>query len=809
MCVLSPAMEAHAANTMQTNADADPGPPLPQPDDLRKQLDAIPAKLTEDTDARKLLGQLNGIGAAAERLAKQRTSELADVDGRLAGLGPTPEKGSPADAPDVAEQRATLNKQRSAIDSDLKLARLIGVDAEQRSADILKQRRAQFQATLTARVESPLTPSFWKVWKLAARDDLERLQMLGDDLRATAAEATSTPRKRNNFALHMLGALLLIIGGTWAAERILVRVLPSRLPSGRLRRTLMASIAVVLNVLIVTLAVKIAWNGLRLNAEFDEPLQALESICLQMAAYGSYVIALGHSLLSSKRSTWRLLLISDDLARRLSPFPWWFALSSALGGVATEVSAIAGLSISSEVLVHIVSALLAAFITLSALRHLRTPDSQMASADEPKEAAAESAAQLSERPWWFGMLAAAAGVALIAVVVLAALGFVALAATIARQMVWTMVVLSTMYLLFKLTDDLCESLLSSHGGFGSRVQASLGIDAKLLDQVAVLASGVLRVALFFYMVIALMAPLGTAPDEVFRRGSSVDHSLKFGDFTIAPQALLTAAAVICLGFFAIHLFKRWLTNQFFPNTSLEPGMRSSITTLMGYVSGVVVIAAALAGLGISVERIAWVASALSVGIGFGLQAIVQNFISGLILLAERPVRVGDWVKLGDTEGDVRRVNVRATEIQLSDRSTMIVPNSEFITKSVRNMTLAGAPGRVMLNLPAPLDTDAPRMRQIILEAYTSHPSIQDSPAPVVQLEGIQNGTLMFLAIGYIGNPRNTGSVRSDLLFEILKSLREAGLHLSPPATTSITSGTGPTPPGSSGDPVIDQLTNPR
>ena len=116
-------------------------------------------------------------------------------------------------------------------------------------------------------------------------------------------------------------------------------------------------------------------------------------------------------------------------------------------------------------------------------------------------------------------------------------------------------------------------------------------------------------------------------------------------------------------------------------------MRSSLTTLLGYVGGIVVIAIALSALGIGVERIAWVASALSVGIGFGLQAIVQNFISGLILLAERPVKVGDWVVLGTSEGDVRRINVRATEIQLGDRSTLIVPNSEFITKTVRNMTL--------------------------------------------------------------------------------------------------------------------------
>jgi small-conductance mechanosensitive channel len=125
-------------------------------------------------------------------------------------------------------------------------------------------------------------------------------------------------------------------------------------------------------------------------------------------------------------------------------------------------------------------------------------------------------------------------------------------------------------------------------------------------------------------------------------------------------------------------------------------------------------------LGISVNRIAWIASALSVGIGFGLQAIVQNFISGLILLAERPVKVGDWVVLGAAEGDIRRINVRATEIQLGDRSTLIVPNSEFITKTVRNMTLRNAEGRVLIRLPMPLSTNALQVRDIMLGALREH-----------------------------------------------------------------------------------------
>ena len=185
--------------------------------------------------------------------------------------------------------------------------------------------------------------------------------------------------------------------------------------------------------------------------------------------------------------------------------------------------------------------------------------------------------------------------------------------------------------------------------------------------------------------------------------------------------------MLVVGFIALRVVKRWLEQRYLPHTALEPGMQSSITTLLGYVGGILVVAFALSALGIGIERIAWVASALSVGIGFGLQAIVQNFISGLILLAERPVKVGDWVVLGNAEGDVRRINVRATEIQLGDRSTMIVPNSEFITKTVRNMTLANAEGRVLIRLPMPLTTDATRAREVMLAAFAEHPGRAGEP----------------------------------------------------------------------------------
>jgi small-conductance mechanosensitive channel len=182
-----------------------------------------------------------------------------------------------------------------------------------------------------------------------------------------------------------------------------------------------------------------------------------------------------------------------------------------------------------------------------------------------------------------------------------------------------------------------------------------------------------------------------------------------------------------------------------------------------------------------------------VGIGFGLQAIVQNFISGLILLAERPVKVGDWVVLGNAEGDIRRINVRATEIQLGDRSTMIVPNSEFITKTVRNMTLSNAEGRVLIRLPMPLTTDAQSARDVILSAFAAHPGVLKDPAPSVTLDGVEVGVLIFQAIGYVQSPRLAGGTRSDLLFAILDGLRKAELSLAAyPGSATVAGSTPPT-----------------
>ncbi|PYB13523.1 mechanosensitive ion channel family protein, partial [Serratia marcescens] len=190
-------------------------------------------------------------------------------------------------------------------------------------------------------------------------------------------------------------------------------------------------------------------------------------------------------------------------------------------------------------------------------------------------------------------------------------------------------------------------------------------------------------------------------------------------------------AMICLaiGIYILRAVRRWLGSELLPKTISDVGIRASLVTLFSNIGYVLVILITLAALGIQWSNLAWIVSALSVGIGFGLQEIVKNFISGLILLTERPVKVGDMIGIGGVEGDVRRINVRATEIQLSDRSTMIVPNSQLISQNVRNATMGNAQGVVTIALTFPTSIDPEQVRNILLSAYNEYETILETPAP--------------------------------------------------------------------------------
>ena len=757
------------AQSSSPSATAPAATPAQSLDQLGHQLDAVRAAL-KDKGAEAPLADLRSTALSVQDHASELASSLAPqmsaLQAQLTVLGPPPAKGAPAEAPSVSAQRRQLNKASADLDAQIKQAQLLGQNAMQLAAQITGMRNDQFQARLASRTATPFSSAFWADPARTFPDDRLRLQELGTRCRDAWNEAWQPPNRRP-LLLCLIAAALLLGVGRWLLERMLRVLATRRVPDGRLRRSAMATAVALSSVITTGLAAQLVYLGINWNDILDPDLDTLASALVRLVFFAAFVTGLGRALLSAKRPSWRLPPMSDHTAQRLRPLPWLLGASALLLGLFERVSRTIGSSLPATVAARGLLALVISGLFGVALLRLR----------RPRHAPDADQSAPAQRQLWVGLLGIGAvfGVAISWLGV--ATGFIALAYFVARQMLWVGVIVSTLYLLIHLVQDLFDTLLSPQGRSGQRLQAAFALSPNTLEQAAIVLAGVSRILLLLLAAAIVLAPFGAGPSDLIASATQTFGSLKLGDLPIEPGSILTGVLVFALGLALLRALKRWLTDQLLPTTTMERGMQDSIVTLLGYLGGMLVFVLTLAALHVDLKSIAWIVSALSVGIGFGLQAIVQNFISGLILLAERPVKVGDWVSLNGVEGDIRRINVRATEIQLWDRSTMIVPNSQLITQNVRNVTLANALGRVSFKLPMPLDTDANRARAIILDALNEHDVTLGAPAPLVQLDSIDANCMVFSAYAYTNSPRDASGVKSDLLFRILERLREEKLPL--------------------------------
>ncbi|MBB6248710.1 DUF3772 domain-containing protein [Rhodanobacter sp. A1T4] len=739
---------------------------------LRAQLDDIKSSVDTkkpDVPLNDLRTSALAVQQQAEQLATSLSPQSTSLQTRLDVLGPAPVKGAPPESSELSTQRRQLTKTKTDLDGQIKQANSLGTEAAQLAVHVSELRRDQFQASLASRTATPFSRAFWVDPAQAFPDDLTREQHLN----SSVADAVSTawqPPNRISLILCLIVAVLLLTVGRWLIERALVQVTTNRMPAGHLRRSALAVTITLAYTLTVGLSAHFVYLALNWNDILSEDLDGLAQRLVRLVTFAAFMTGLGRAMLSIKRPSWRLPALSDDAAQRLRMFPWLLGGAAFLLGLLESINDAIGISLSASVATRgFISVLIGVLVADALIRLGKSRRAMLAAGEEP-----------GQRPIWVGLVVAAAFISVGITLLGVASGYIAFAFFIARQMLWVGVILTALYLMMHLVDDIFDTVFAPKGRTGKRMQNSFGLPASALEQVGTVLSGVTRAILLIMAIAFVLAPFGAGPEELAGRIGTLLSGGSLGSLKIVPSNILGALLVFGIGLVVLRVIKRWLSEQLLPKTSFDLGMQNSVLTLLGYVGGVFVFVLALLELNVNLTSITWMASALSVGIGFGLQAIVQNFISGLILLAERPVKVGDWVSIGGVEGDIRRINVRATEIQMGDRSTMIVPNSQFITQNVRNVTLANAQGRVHITLPMPLDTDASKAREIILEVLNAHPSTLATPAPVVRLDNLDAGTMTFDCTAYVNSPRDVSAVKSDLLFETLDRLRDAKLPMTSP-----------------------------
>lgn len=805
---------------------------------LQLQLKEVPVTSKDNSDLQLLTTKLSQIQQNAETLLSQVTSEVVDLEQKLTSISKpaAAPKGDPtatppaekapeqavkaSDAPEtlfIAQQRDTLQKEHAQLDAQRKHLILIISEAEEKSNLLVAERRQRFKDELSLQVRSILSPTFWSNWSQSLPADISRLQEFKIELTDISKHAMS-PQNRWPFIIGLFLSAIVFVFANRFLNQMLNLFLIKVIPTGRARRSFFALSKVLFRVFALAIVCLIFYAGLNwhdiLSDEFKNYLQQLYYAILLSA----FIYGLGEAILCIKNDSWRLVKLNAQEVNDLRHFPVFLMFLSLVYQVLVSTGNYIGLDFISEVNIKSIFTLLFCLLSLTFFSRLSygrvriknnkasaqdnnespVDNTSNPSHDALSQSANEQTAKTTSRPpfpiWLISLISLAWLFALLATIITLT-GYVSLGSFMVNQLIWTVLVTSSFYIAWKLADDAYQALFGTQALLGKYLVTAYDFSENILNQLIAVFSAITKVLLIYALIKILLLPFGTNITEFTQVSNILSTLLTENTFALTTSGIISGIVIFLLGFWVIRLFKSWLETKYFPNTKLESGVQSSISTMSGYLGGVAVIALSLGSMGFSFDKITWVASALSVGIGFGLQSIVQNFISGLILLTERPVKVGDWVVVGNEDGDIKRINIRATEIQLFDRSTLIVPNSEFITKAVRNMTLDKSEGRVQITLSLPISTNPRIVSDMILEVFTEHELVLSEMAPFIRLDSVDGGSLILSATCYVPSPRLVGQVRTELFFEILERLHQAEITLiNPVHINQFSSGVQQSPP---------------
>ncbi|MFP6562548.1 DUF3772 domain-containing protein [Paraburkholderia sp. B3] len=754
--------------------DIAPGDALAQLKQMQAEQDRIKQQTSEATNSKELdalADATQDLSADVEKLRSQLALQSTQLQAQLDVLGPAPEPGASPSTSGVARQRAALSARKAQIDAALQQA----VDQKTNLANLTDQfqklHRGLLKNQLALRTGGIFSAEFWLPLFRQPPDDVQRLTAFNAQLGDMLASVWQ-PGRRAGTVLLLCAALAVWIGGRRLIERALAWICLHRLPATHLRRSALALATTVASLLATGLAMQVLYLALARHFELTPALDDLWTQLGKLTLTCALIAGLGRALISRHHPTWRLPALADPVARALRPFPSALAALLLASGTIESINRIIDTSLSLTLFGRGVVSLVIVLTVGAALLRANRVRSALAAAGK----APESHSTLA------GLIHAGVSLAIFASLIALAIGYITVARFITYELVWFEIVLCSLYVLTQLIRDLFESLFAANLTTGKQIKNLFGLEDRHLDQAQTVLSGLGTSLLILLAVVALLTGgFGTTPGDLINSFMATLGGQRLQSLNIMPDHITNAVIGFVVGFYVLRSVRRWLEHKFMPTLGMDPGMRVSLITLFTNVGYVLLVLLTLSLLGVKWDSLAWIVSALSVGIGFGLQEVVKNFVSGLILLTERPVKVGDMISIGGVEGDIRRINVRATEIQLSDRSTMIVPNSQLISQNVRNVTMGDSTqGVATLALTFPLNTDPEQVRDLLLEAYLEHPAILEKPAPSVTFSQLTPDGITLSVTGYVSSPRIAASTKSDLLFDILKRLRAAQIPLSNP-----------------------------
>lgn len=711
----------------------------------RRSEAALQAPRTTSLSLEQLRARIADARARFLEAQNANAARIRTVRGQLDALGPPPEDGA-SEPDEIAQRRAELRDQ-------LEQLRAPGIRAEEafRRADGLIR---EIDSELTRRQTdallqlwpSPVNPVNWAEGGRAAADVAAALAA---ELRR--ARASEQRRAELNDALPLIGVYLLFAlivmarGSLWVERATLAMQEGTKSMRGRQAWALLISTGQVVLPLLGVLALM---QAIRASGTMGLTGDALVSV-LPHAGF-AYLTArwLGARIFPRSERAFSPLTLTERCRREGRVLAILCGVVLALGIISDAAFVRTDLSEAARAVLAFPPVLLGGLLLFRIGQLIR-----MHSAPDPEE------------PRYFDRLVGIGGHAAMVLgggaPLLAAVGYVPAAEAVVFPALISLGLIGILLVL----QDLLDSLYALLAG---RADDTAG-----QDLVPVLAGLVLALAAL--PVLAMI--WGMRGSEVLELWTRFREGITLGDTRVSPGDLLTVLIVFLVGFLLTRLLQGTLRSSVLPKTRIDKGGQNALVAGVGYIGIFLAVMIAVTSAGIDLSTLALVAGALSVGIGFGLQNIVSNFVSGIILLIERPVSEGDWIEVGGTMGTVRSISVRSTIIETFDRTDVIVPNADLISGAVTNWTRLNLTGRLIVKVGVAYGSDTREVERILREVAEDQPLAVLNPAPAVLFRGFGESALNFEVRVILRDINFVLNVESDMYHEIARRFAQEGIEV--------------------------------
>lgn len=303
---------------------------------------------------------------------------------------------------------------------------------------------------------------------------------------------------------------------------------------------------------------------------------------------------------------------------------------------------------------------------------------------------------------------------------------------------------------------------------------------QLLSKADFLMTLLVTPLLVLFLIYSLLTLWGMPGAFMLQAVKKLVFGFKVGGINISLISIVTGLLVFLISLTLVKMMKNRLSNNLLNRINMDEGIKHSLISGFSFTGFIISAILAIVAMGVDLSNLAVIAGALSVGIGFGLQDVIKNLVSGIILLFERPFKVGDWVLIGGEEGKIKQINIRSTEVETFNKASVIIPNATLISSSLTNLTHGNNWQRQTIAVGVSYDSDAEQVTKLLLECARSCKKVMKVPAPYVLFKNFGESSLDFELRIYVSDIWSGWSAGSDVRYEILRRFREAGINIAYP-----------------------------